>query len=116
MLEAVVIAAALIGHHNARLPAAARMRLLVECRRSALLADPPQRDVLGMLDQRLPMLTDRAAARRLVSRTMRDFVGTPWAPVVLNLALAIAHADQPPPARAAEAIKLLRLSLGLSLP
>ncbi len=113
MLEAVVIAGALIGRHNGRLPAAARMRLLVECRRSLLLAQPPQLDVLGLLDRRLPMLADRAAARRLVSRTMRDFVGTPWAPVVLDLALAIAHGDSPPRGSAADAVKLVRLALGL---
>jgi hypothetical protein len=113
MLEAVVVASAILARKEGHIAPSVRMRLLAETRRSGLLDLPPQLDVLALLDQRLAVLVNPVAARRLASRTLSDFVGTPWAPVVLDMALKIGQPEEPPLAGSPDPAKVVRLALGL---
>jgi hypothetical protein len=117
LLEAAILAGAWVASSRLHGHPAARMCLMTELRRCGLVATPPTVDVRARFDLWLRQLADPRRARRLISRQMDAFVGTPWAATVMRIADAVARSSGDPlDARSGAAINALRLGLGLCWP
>jgi len=124
LLDAVILAVACVAGSRMHGHPAAKMCLLRELRLCGLsqhefASDTPSVDVVAQFDRYIRVATDPARVRRLLSRKMDPFVGTPWSATVMRIAETVAQAansNAPPSERAKMTLRALRLSLGLCYP
>jgi hypothetical protein len=121
LLDASILAAAVVARARPSVPASLRMVVLNETRRSGLADSPPVMDIAARFDRWSRLTVDPRNARRLLARHMDAFVGTPWAPIILRVAEAVAHATIANDTAALQAASLValrgvRTSLGICWP